>query len=166
MYSWAFRHYLSIMGFGCGFDTVPRLTESDSEKSRSLAFIDELKEVYNEDPVLQVQPRVVTFQVGEHPQLPLEGHNFLRFSSKVSWATTTAPEPYIHQVYRVAREVIGQRVHFGTNFTIIMDIMIGTQSKSPSKATIIRSVFHSSVLLFFQHPSSLQKHVQPQFPDQ
>ena len=57
------RHYLFVMGFGCGFDMVPHLTESDSDKNRWLAFIDELKEVYKKDPVFQVQPCVITFQV-------------------------------------------------------------------------------------------------------
>ena len=106
------RRYLFIMGFDCGFDMVPRLTESDSDKNRWLAFIDEVKEVYNKDPVLQVQPRIFNFQVGEHPQLPLEGHKFLRFSSKVSGPRTAAAEPYIRRVYRVARENFGQQVQF------------------------------------------------------
>jgi len=100
------------MGFDCGFDMVPRLTESDNDKNRWLAFIDEVKEVYNKDPVLQVQPRIFNFQVGEHPQLPLEGHKFLRFSSKVSGPRTAAAEPYIRRVYRIARDNFGQQVQF------------------------------------------------------
>ena len=100
------------MGFDCGFDMVPRLTESDSDKKRWLAVIDELKEVYKEDPVFQVQPRVVEFHVGEHPLLPSEGHKFLRFSSKVSGSLTAAAEPYIRQVYRLARKTFGQQVRF------------------------------------------------------
>ena len=106
------RHCLFIMGFDCGFDMVPRLTESDCDKIRWLAFIDELKEVYNKDPMFQVQPRVVEFQVGEHPRLPLEGHKFLRFSSKVSGPTTAAAEPYIRRIYHIARKNFGQRVQF------------------------------------------------------
>ena len=81
------------MGFDCGFDMAPRLTESDSDRNRWLAFIDKLKEVYKEDPVFQVQSGVVKFQVGEHPRLPLEGQRFLRFSSRVSGATTAAANP-------------------------------------------------------------------------
>ena len=100
------------MGFDCGFDMVPRLNESKSDKDRWLSFIDLLKKLYNEDPVFQVQPRVITFQVGEYPRLPLEGHKFLRFSSKVSGSLTAAAEPYIRQVYRVAREIFGQQVQF------------------------------------------------------
>jgi len=100
------------MDFGCEHDMVPRLTESDSDKNRWLAFIDEVKEVYNEEAVVQVQTCVVTFKVGEHPQLPLEGHKFLRFSSKVSEPRTEAAEPYIRRVYRIAREIFGQRVQF------------------------------------------------------
>ena len=72
------------MGFDCGFDMVPRLNESKNNRDRWLVFIDVLKKMYNEDPVFQVQPRVIVFQVGEYPRLPLEGHKFLRFSSKVS----------------------------------------------------------------------------------
>lgn len=98
------------MGFDCGFDMFPRLTESDSDKSRWLAFINEIKEIYNRDPVFQVQPRVISFQVGEHPQLPFEGHKFLRFSSKVSGSRIAAAEPYIRRVYRVARVIFGQQV--------------------------------------------------------
>jgi len=61
---------------------VPRLTKSERDKGRWLAFISEIKEIYDNDPVFQVQPRVISFQVGEHPQLPFEGHKFLRFSSR------------------------------------------------------------------------------------
>lgn len=76
------------MGFDCGFDMVPCLTESDSDRNPWLAFIDELKEVYKEDSVFRVQSGDVEFQIGEHPRLPLEGHKFLRFSSRVSGATS------------------------------------------------------------------------------
>ena len=100
------------MGFDCGFDMVPRLNESKNNRDRWLVFIDVLKKMYNEDPVFQVQPRVIVFQVGEYPRLPLEGHKFLRFSSKVSGSNTAAAEPYIRQVYRVAREIFGQQVQF------------------------------------------------------
>lgn len=44
--------------------------------------------------------------------MPLEGHKFLRFSSKVSGPRTEAAEPYVRQVYQLARRVFGQQVRF------------------------------------------------------
>jgi len=80
--------------------------------------------VYEEDPVFQVQPRVVEFQVGEHPLLPLEGHKFLCFSFKVS-GSLTAAEPYIRQVYRLARKPFDQQVRFWHELMMTLEIMTG-----------------------------------------
>ena len=45
---------------------------------------------HKNDPAFKVQALVFKFQVGEHPQLPLEGNKFIRFSSNVSEATAAA----------------------------------------------------------------------------
>lgn len=99
------------MGVDCGFDMVPRLTESSDDQRRWTAFVDEVKEVYREDTVLEVQHQVIVFHVGEWPRLPLEGYKFLRFSSKVS-GSQTAAEPYIRQVYCLARKIFDGQVKF------------------------------------------------------
>ena len=91
---------------------VPALTESDTDKDRWLDFINEIKEYFKYDIQIAFKPSFIEFQVGEHPQLPFEGHKFLRFSSKVSGSETEAAEPYIRQVYQLARRIFGQRVQF------------------------------------------------------
>ena len=49
------------MGFNCGFDTAPPLTDSENGNSRCMAFHDEIKDMYKADPVYQARPRVVSF---------------------------------------------------------------------------------------------------------
>ena len=100
------------MGYDCGFDMVPRLSKLNADKIRWRAFIEAVKETYEDDPVFQVQSHVVEFEVGEHPKLPFEGHKFLSFSSKVSGPTLAAAEPYIREVYHIAREYFSQQVRF------------------------------------------------------
>ena len=55
-----------------------------------------------------IKPHYLEFDIGEHPLLPLDGHKFLRFSSKISSPLTLAAGPVIANVYQIARE------HFGT----------------------------------------------------
>ena len=98
------------MGYDCGFDMVPSLTTSETDESNWSAFLCEIKRMYEDDPVLLVKPHMVEFKVGEHPCLPVEGHKFLRFSSKVSGSSTA--EPYIRGVLKVARKHFDQRVQF------------------------------------------------------
>lgn len=100
------------MGVDCGFDMVPPLTGLDSDTIRWRAFIEKIKEIFQNDPVVQLQPRFIEFQVGEHPLLPFEGHKFLRFSSKISGFRSAAAEPYIDDVYRLARTFFGEQVRF------------------------------------------------------
>lgn len=100
------------MGVDCGFDMVPPLTGLDSDTIRWRAFIEKIKEIFQNDPVVQLQPRFIEFQVGEHPLLPFEGHKFLRFSSKTSGFRSAAAEPYIDDVYRLARTFFGEQVRF------------------------------------------------------
>ena len=99
-------------GFDCGFDMVPSLTTSEADATRWLAFLDEIKAIYYDDPVLVVTLKVIEFHVGERPGLPVEGHKFLCFGSKVSGNLTQAAEPYIRKVHRVARQHFGSQVRF------------------------------------------------------
>ena len=54
------------MGFDCGFDMAPPLTDSEDGNSRCLAFLDDIKDMYKADPVYQARPRVINLEIGEH----------------------------------------------------------------------------------------------------
>lgn len=57
----------------------------------------------------------IWFMVGECPRMPSNParcNYFLRFSSKVSGGLTTAAEPYIRDVHKIAERHFGSRVHF------------------------------------------------------
>lgn len=100
------------MGFDCGFDMVPRLENTEEEQYRWSKFLDEVKELYKHDTVFELRANFVEFEVGEHPLLPFEGYKFLRFSSKISSASTEAAEICIRQVCRIARKYFGSRIQF------------------------------------------------------
>ena len=100
------------MGFDCGFDMVPKLTDSKADSSGWFLFVEEIKTIYEDDPLVLVTPKMITFQVGEHPVLPIVGQKFLRFSSKVSGSLTAAAEPYIREVYTIARKYFNGRLQF------------------------------------------------------
>ena len=100
------------MGFDCGFDMVPRLENTEKDNKRRSTFLDEVRALYEQDPVFQLRANFIEFEVGEHPLLPFEGHKFLRFSSKISSASTGAAETYIRQVCRLARKHFGSQIQF------------------------------------------------------
>lgn len=100
------------MGFDCGFDMVPRLEDIEEDNNRWSTFLNEIKEAYEHDAVFEAKANFIEFEVGEHPMLPMEGFKFLRFSSKISSASTGAAEPYIRQVCRIARKYFGSRIQF------------------------------------------------------
>lgn len=100
------------MGLDAGFDMVPRLSRGTDDSLKWQQFIHTVKQFYEEDEKVQVGLRVITFECGEHPLLPIEGHQFLRFSSNVSGrvATATAAETYILKVTKIAKVYFGDRV--------------------------------------------------------
>lgn len=102
------------MGLDSGFDMVPRLSRSDSDRQEWMRFIETVKDIFNDDAQVEVKPNYIEFMAGEHPKLPLEGHKFLRFSSKItgSVAPTTQVERYIDIVKYIAKYHFGSRIHY------------------------------------------------------
>lgn len=119
------------MGFDCGFDVHPRLEATTENIQTYQQFLDEVVRTYNdvydkrgrrEDGKVLEMPKdsdyskdCIWFMVGECPHMPSNPNRcdyFLRFSSKISGHLTTPAEPYIKDVYQIAKKHFGSRVHF------------------------------------------------------
>lgn len=100
------------MGIDAGFDMVPRLSQGTADAQKWDRFISVIKERYKDDVQVEMKPLCILFKAGEHPRLPLEGHKFLRFSSKVSGriATESRVENYIDTVKGIAKAIFGSRI--------------------------------------------------------
>jgi hypothetical protein len=98
------------MGIDAGFDMVPRLSKGTADTQLWARFINAVKEHYKDDAQVEVTPNYILFKVGEHPNLPFEGHKFLRFSSKVSGQSRAWS--YIDTVTGVAKANFGSRVQY------------------------------------------------------
>lgn len=98
------------MGIDAGFDMVPRLSKGALDKQNWQSFIKIIKKHYQNDDLVEVKPNYIVFKTGEHPQLPFEGHKFLRFSSKISGSHAKGVEDYIDLITTFARISFGSRI--------------------------------------------------------
>ncbi|KAK6201779.1 hypothetical protein LQW54_009358 [Pestalotiopsis sp. IQ-011] len=106
------------MGITSGFDMVPRLSRGTGDCLKWDYFIELIRQFYDTDEQVQIDEHAIRFKAGEHPLLPLEGHKFLRFSSKLSGsiAGETGVETYIRGVAFIAKKLFGARVHSWDEF--------------------------------------------------
>lgn len=106
------------MGVDEGFDMVPRLSQGGPDSRKWEAFINTIKSYYVDDDQVEVRASCIVFKVGEWPALPFQGHQFLRFSSKVTGGEHEVPgvSTYIRAVTRAARKIFGARVVFWSEF--------------------------------------------------
>ena len=102
------------MGIDAGFDMVPRLSENTKDSGDWDRFMSIIKKEYKDDGKVEATSSYIIFKAGEHPMLPVEGHKFLRFSSKISGRTaeTTGVSAYISNVTRIAKEQFGHRIQY------------------------------------------------------
>ncbi|KAI0447430.1 hypothetical protein F4803DRAFT_499645 [Xylaria telfairii] len=100
------------MGADAGFDMVPRLSQGNEDRRKWERFLEGLKQYYADDERVEFGPRVVQFKAGEWPSLPVEGHKFLRFSSRITGATAanTGVDKYLREVRAFAKAVFGGRI--------------------------------------------------------
>ncbi|KAI0183968.1 hypothetical protein EV127DRAFT_457200 [Xylaria flabelliformis] len=100
------------MGADSGFDMVPRLSQGIEDCRKWERFLEVVKQYYADDEQVEIGPRVIQFKAGEWPSLPMEGHKFLRFSSKITGAIAvkTGVENYIREVRGFAKAVFGGRI--------------------------------------------------------
>lgn len=97
------------MGIDAGFDMVPRLSKGAVDQHNWQSFMKVIKERYQDDDLVDIKPNYLQFRVGEQPMLPIEGHKFLRFSSKISGNHAKAVEKYLDTVTMVAQLTFGSR---------------------------------------------------------
>ena len=100
------------MGIDAGFDMVPRLSKGAVDKQNWQSFIKVIRERYRNDDLVEIKSNHLEFKAGEHPQLPFEGHKFLRFSSKISGSHAKGVQAYIDTVTQVAQVSFGSRVRY------------------------------------------------------
>ncbi|KAK2609220.1 hypothetical protein QQS21_002302 [Conoideocrella luteorostrata] len=95
-----------------GFDMVPRLTTTLVDRRNWDEFITQVQDHYKDDAQVELISNYILFKVGEYPRLPLEGHKFLRFSSRFPARTesTTSMESYINTVSGIAKLTFGGRI--------------------------------------------------------
>lgn len=91
---------------------VPRLTKGAADRQNWQKFIEIVKNRYQNDDLAEFKPNYIEFKAGEHPVLPLEGHKFLRFSSKISGSHAEEVNDYIHTVTRIAKVHFGSRARY------------------------------------------------------
>lgn len=91
---------------------VPRLSQGIEDRMKWEQFLNVVKQFYAGDERVEVGPRVIYFKAGEGPSLPIEGHKFLRFSSKITGriAAETGVENYIRKVTALAMASFGCRI--------------------------------------------------------
>ena len=75
-------------------------------------FIELIKARYQHDSLVETKPNYLEFNAGEHPRLPFEGHEFLRFSSKVSGSHAKGVEKYLDTVTEIAQANFGSRIKY------------------------------------------------------
>jgi hypothetical protein len=102
------------MGIDAGFDMVPPLSKSLVDERNWNQFLNRIKDHYEDDARVEVNPNYILFKAGEHPMLPSEGHKLLRFSAKISGSIAAADgvEAYIDTVTRIAKVHFGSRVQY------------------------------------------------------
>ncbi|KAF7561020.1 hypothetical protein G7046_g3146 [Stylonectria norvegica] len=100
------------MGIDVGFDMVPRLSRQSLDQEKWNVLLDIIRDYYEDDNQVEVKSNCIEFHAGEHPILPLQGHKFLRFSSKVSGriATETGVADYLRKVTSEAKKIFGVRI--------------------------------------------------------
>lgn len=103
---------IAIMGIDEGFDMIPPLSREAKDVKDWENFLDCVRTFYKDDPKVETNSHSIGFNAGEYPELPFEGHKFLRFSSKISGriASDTGVENYINMVTSMAKIIFGPRV--------------------------------------------------------
>ncbi|KAI5456710.1 hypothetical protein BGZ63DRAFT_408854 [Mariannaea sp. PMI_226] len=102
------------MGFDAGFDMVPQLTRTATDSRDWEIFIAFLKEHYRDSKRILIKPNCLLFKVGKHPIIPVEGHKFLHFSSKISGkaALDSGIKDYINTVTQITKIIFGGHVQY------------------------------------------------------
>lgn len=98
------------MGIDAGFDMFPCLSKGAVDKQNWQSFIRTIKERYQNDDLVEIKPNYLKFKVDEYPLLPFEGHEFLRFNSKISGSDAQGVKEYIDTVTWIAQVSFGSRV--------------------------------------------------------
>ena len=94
------------------FNMVSRLFERAVDKQNWQSFIKIIKEIYQNDDLIEIKTDFLEFKADEHSKLSMKGHKFLRFSSKISKSQAKKVKNYIDTITLVARTYFGSRVQY------------------------------------------------------
>jgi len=100
------------MGIDAGFDLYPSLNEGEMEQWKK--FLNKIRDRYRNDPIFVETTDHITFAVGEHPRLDINGMKFRRFSSKIS-GTCHGAKRYINEITTIAKEFFPNIEQSGCN---------------------------------------------------
>jgi hypothetical protein len=122
------------MGIDAGFDLFPPLSTAEEFKKWQILFkfVEKLcqtesRESQSEDKIPDfmktaiVSENGITFKVGEHPHLPIQGYFFRRFSSKISMQDGGAAHECIKLVRCIAEKFFPGRIHYFSDFGLFDD---------------------------------------------
>ncbi|KAF2826583.1 hypothetical protein CC86DRAFT_18694 [Ophiobolus disseminans] len=112
------------MSVSLRFHASPCVARSAEDKSMRKAYIESVEEECEDDDWVEFNDKYIKFKEGEHPRLPMEGHNSLRFSSQISGRTGQEAEEYIDGSI-VLRRALAHVCGVGWNCAISMDAMAG-----------------------------------------
>lgn len=101
------------MGIDRGFDLHPPLERNADDMELWASFLNAVQTHYEEEGDTRMKfdkQRNIVFQVGEHPTLLRQCHQFRRFSAKISGSLCGNVEKYLIEVERIARRYFGSRV--------------------------------------------------------
>ncbi|KAL2045097.1 hypothetical protein ABVK25_012238 [Lepraria finkii] len=98
------------MGFDCGFDIHPRLEATAENKKTYQRFLDEIVRTYND--VYDKDGRRLDGKVLEMPIDSKYSKDCITFMVGESGTLTTPAEPYIRNVYKIAKKYFGSSAHF------------------------------------------------------
>jgi hypothetical protein len=106
------RSFRSSTTNDAGFDFHPPLGANGEDQALWVHLLLEIKRRFSSDPLFHVRPDCFEFLVGDgHLVLYFDVHRFRRFSSSIS-NEHSAAEPYLEDVFFMARQVFGHRIHW------------------------------------------------------
>lgn len=116
------------MDINSGFDMVPPLSKGQADRDKWGSFMKFMKNFYQYDDLVEVQPNYIVFKAGEHPKLPFEGHKFLRFSSKISGRPGEIVVDYIKEATRSQSSVLALASDIGMEHLNSLESITGKRS--------------------------------------
>ncbi|KAJ5823351.1 hypothetical protein N7447_005691 [Penicillium robsamsonii] len=100
------------MGAYTGFDMVPRLSGELVDKHNWERFLNHIRERYQNDDQVEVEPNYIAFKSDPSLLLPFECRKFLRFGAMIPNEDSGGLRNYIYTVSMIAGAWFGSRAYY------------------------------------------------------